>query len=166
MREELVVDTNVPRAANGDATHASIACQIACIDELERIVRGCRILLDSSGLILEEYGKRLRYKGAPGVGDQFFRWVWDSLGDEYRVRQVAITQHAERTFEEFPADSELIGFDIDDRKFVATVVAGGRSAQVVNAVDSDWRHYEALLTRNEIFVRHLCSEPNSPHATR
>lgn len=159
MTDEFVVDTNVPRAANGDATHAGISCQIACIEELQRIIADCRVMLDASGLILDEYSRRLSFAGGPGVGDYFFRTVWDAQGDEQRVRQVPITPDVQGVFEEFPADGELSGFDHDDRKFVATAIAGGRLAQIVNAVDSDWWHYELALARHEIFIRHLCQYP-------
>ena len=47
MIEEVVVDTNVPRTANGDAPQANRACVLRCVDELERIQRECRLVLDN-----------------------------------------------------------------------------------------------------------------------
>ena len=69
---EVVVDTNVAVVANGLAEQANDGCVERCGDELERIIDGCVVVLDSDGLILDEYQKILNFSGQPGVGDFFF----------------------------------------------------------------------------------------------
>ena len=75
---KAVVDTNVAIAANGRNTHASLACQLACIEFLEKLVSAkyrTAIILDDLDLIISEYSGYLNYKGQPGVGDMFFKYI-------------------------------------------------------------------------------------------
>ena len=53
-KPEVVMDTNVPRTANGEADHAGPECEAACIPELRRIRANRRLLLDDKRCIIEE----------------------------------------------------------------------------------------------------------------
>ena len=160
MTEEVVVDTNVPRTANGDAPQANRACVLRCVDELERIQRECRLVLDNGRAILDEYERRLGLPGQTGVGDRFLKWVWTNHANEDRIRLVPITPSIDRTFEEYPDDDDpdLSSFDHDDRKFVAVAFASGTFPDIVNATDTDWWAPRHALQQRGINVRFLCLE--------
>ncbi len=70
----FVVDTNVAIAANG-GVHAEgdIRCHLSCAERLEGVVKQDTVAIDSTDLIMEEYGKALSHAGGPGMGDAFFK---------------------------------------------------------------------------------------------
>ena len=111
MPSPVIVDTNVALTANGDATHASIQCQQACVDILERITQEGKILLDEQGFIITEYLDQHPYGFPQGVGDMFFVWANDNQWSPEYCRRVSITPLSEFEFEEFPTDPALDGFD-------------------------------------------------------
>ena len=116
-----VVDTNVLVVANGRATHADEACRERCVEELLRIVKHCVVVVDCCDLIVEEYLKYASFR-PPGVGDAFFKHVFNNRFNPERVRRVRITRNDDgrRGFEELPVNS----LDRADRKFLATAVVG------------------------------------------
>ncbi|HWX43162.1 MAG TPA: hypothetical protein VN345_18595 [Blastocatellia bacterium] len=156
----MAVDTNVAVVANGRAEQASDDCVLACIDELDAIRAGRTVLLDDHDLILTEYRLNLSHSGQPGVGDAFFKWLWDNQANIEHCQKVSVTptESNGKGFVEFPDDPELEGFDRSDRVFVATVLSDGRNAPVVNASDTDWWNYREALERNGVAVRFLCPE--------
>ncbi|MCW5970215.1 MAG: hypothetical protein KIT57_17045 [Blastocatellales bacterium] len=156
----VVVDTNVPMVANEQASQAGHQCVSACIAELEQIVAGRQILLDDRGLIIEEYRRRLSLSGQPGVGDMFFKWLWNNQANPRHCRQVTITPTDDdnRGFVEFPKDPELANFDPNDRKFVATALASGVAAPILNASDTDWWVVREALERHGVKIHFICPE--------
>jgi len=154
----VVVDTNVAIAANGRKTHASLACQYACTVFLEGLVapnKRTHIVLDEPGLIFTEYSGHLHYKGQPGVGDIFFKYLHDHMYLGNKIRHVPITPIADvnRGFNELPPNS----LDKSDRKFLAAaVVAPG--AKIVNALDTDWHKQVAFVSSLGVNVQQLCPE--------
>ncbi len=121
----VVVDTNVAVVANGRAEQASLDCQQACLDELKKIKEREMVVLDDAMHILKEYMDNLSLSGQPGLGDAFFKWVWDNQANTTRCEMVHVTPKSDREddFEEFPKDPALAGFDPSDRKFVAAARA-------------------------------------------
>ena len=154
----FVVDTNVAIAANGRNTHADPQCQSACIEKLEAVVKNQVIAVDDQGAIVGEYAKHLNHSGEPGVGDTFFKHVFNNQYQGARVRRVPVTPSEDegRGFEELPPNS----FDPSDRKFVAVAVAAG--AVVLNATDSDWDEHAPLMSHLAVEVRQLCPQ----HSTK
>ena len=150
----FVVDTNVAIAANGRETHADMPCQLVCIEKLEHVVEQGIVALDDTGSILEEYGNRLRFSGRPGVGDAFFKHVFDYQYQGGLVRRIEVTPSDDdrRGFEELPENT----FDRSDRKFLAVAVAA--EAVVLNATDSDWGEHEALMDGLGVEVDQLCPQ--------
>ena len=69
MMFRAVVDTNVAVTANRRRTHASISCQIRCIERLDALVAGGVILIDDRQLILSEYRNQLTPTKGPVDGD-------------------------------------------------------------------------------------------------
>ena len=154
---KVVVDTNVAMAANGRDTHASLSCQYECTIFLENLVspeKRTRIILDEQGLIFAEYRTRLCYKGQPGVGDMFFKYLHDHMYLNKKIIRVSITPiiAENRTFNELPPNS----VDKNDRKFLATAVVAG--AEIVNAVDTDWHEQIIFITGLGVNIQQLCPD--------
>ena len=153
-----VVDTNVLVVANERGTYADEKCHERCVDELEHIKKHCVVVVDCDGRIIEEYMKHARFGhmrfGPPGVGDVFFKHVFDNGYNPARVRRVRITPTDDdrRGFEELPVNR----LDRADRKFLATAVVG--NAPLLNATDSDWEEQKELTTAVGVEVRQLCPQ--------
>ena len=156
----FVVDTNVAIAANGRGTHADVQCRLACVRRLRSLVAGGVVAIDETGLVLNEYRKHLHFSGMPGVGDVFFKHVFNNQARDKYVRRVSVTptDDDERSFEELPRNT----FDPSDRKFLAVAVAA--KAVVLNATDSDWGEQEALMDELGVEVRQLCPQYASKQA--
>ena len=150
----LVVDTNVAVVANRRETHADQICQLACIEELERVVTHGVVAVDATGAILDEYRGHLSYFGQPGMGDAFFKHIFDHLYQDRRVRRVPVTPSDDdrRGFEELPENS----FDRSDRVFLAVAVVS--EAIVLNATDSDWDEHAGLMDELGVTVKQLCTQ--------
>lgn len=153
----VVVETNVAISANGRDTHASMACQYACITFLEELVapkKRTQIVLDELGLIFTEYSNHLHYKGQPGVGDVFFKYLHDHMYLRKKIKRVPITPIADeaRGFNELPPNP----VDKSDRKFLAAAIVS--KAGVVNALDTDWHEKVGFVNSIGVNVRQLCPE--------
>ena len=150
----FVVDTNVAIAANGRGTHADPRCRFDCVQRLKSLVAGETVAIDDGNLILDEYKNHLSFSGGPGVGDVFFKHVFNNQYQGKRVRRVTVTpsQDDRRGFEELPDNA----FDRSDRKFLAVAVAAG--AVVLNATDSDWGEQAALMDTLGVEVNQLCPQ--------
>ncbi|MCX7066726.1 MAG: hypothetical protein NTW85_03370 [Methylococcales bacterium] len=154
MANKFVIDTNVAISANGINTHASITCQLSCIELLENC-RKLHIAIDKSGLIMDEYAKHLSHAGQPGVGDMFFKYLHDNQYDPVKnIHSVDITLLNDdyRGFEELPINT----FDKSDRKFLATAIVA--NATIVNATDSDWEEQSELLKTLNVDLKQLCHD--------
>lgn len=158
MMKNVVIDTNVPVVANRRHPKASVECILACIAELTEHRGERKVLIDNQGLILEEYRRQLSLSGQPGVGDEFFKWLWDNQGNPRHCRRVAVTLLEDGTLEEFPQDPLLAEFDVNDRKFVATAIASKEEPPILNASDTDWWDHKERLKFHGIQVRFLCPE--------
>jgi hypothetical protein len=156
--KSFVVDTNVAVVANRQSPQASPHCVLACVDALQRIVKYEKILIDDKNLILQEYLHSLSLAGQPGMGNAFFKWLWDNQANIDKCEKIVIhpKNGREDTFTEFPNDPELARFDRSDRKFVAIAIASGRSPSILNAVDSDWWDYRAELKKHGVKIEFLC----------
>ena len=160
----FVVDTNVPVVANGDTPQATLTCVLACVQALREMVENGGVVLDDDMRILREYMGYLSRSGEPGMGDAFFKWVWDHQADDTRCERVPITTRSgsAHDFEEFPDDPELRGFHRDDRKFVAVALASKNAPEILNAVDTDWWVHREALAHHGVRVKFLCpAEMNS-----
>lgn len=153
---KVVVDTNVAVTANGINTHACIPCQLKCIEFLESSTKtssATRFVLDESGLIFEEYRSHLSFRGQPGLGDAFFKYLHDYQYYENKVLRVAITPTGDRNgFSELPANN----VDPSDQKFLAVALVS--NASIINAVENDWSEQSDLLANLAVNVKQLCPE--------
>ena len=153
----VVVDTNVLVVANGKHEPAQAQCIGACIDALATARTGL-VVIDDAQQILGEYHRHCSFAGQPGVGDAFFKWLWQRQADSRHCLVVHITPHPKRGFAEFPADEQLATFDRSDRKFVAVALAAGDAPPILNASDTDWWLARHALDANGLTVKFLCPE--------
>lgn len=160
MIQAVVIDTNVLIVANRKSQHVSVDCVSNCIKALERAQKEQVIVLDSGMRIIKEYQSHSRWKGQPGIGDAFFKWLFYNLCNPLRCKQVDITPQKNDAddFEEFPTDPDLIRFDRSDRKFVAVAVASRVNPTILNATDTDWWCFRKILKRHQVSVVFLCPE--------
>jgi len=154
-----VVDTKVPLVANG-VSGAGPDCVIACVDAIRDVVGSGHLVVDDAWLIVGEYQKKLRSSGQPGLGDAFLKWVLTNLWNAERCTQVRITPVTgdPTDFSEFPEALRSVGFDRDDRKFVAVAVAHGGAPTILQAADGKWWGLRNDLDSAGLSVKFLCEE--------
>lgn len=159
---KVIVDTNVPIAANKMSPQATPGCIETCIRELKEIERRHTLVLDDGWRILREYQRHLKSSGQPGVGDRFLKWALINRHNPQRCEQVHITaslaSEEDREFAEFPQDLRLAGFDRSDRKFVAVALAHPERPPILNALDTDWWYFREPLEQHDVRVVFLCPE--------
>jgi hypothetical protein len=159
-----VIDENVPIVANDNvrrvriAPQADDACRLACIRMLRKIVKSGLVVVDTAGEVIDKYRSQLQYRGQPGVGDAFYKHVVDHQFNQKKVRQTLVLKHDERGFEDFPAAEELATFDRSDRIFIALALASPESAEILNALDSDYSEHGEALTNVGVKVREICPQ--------
>ena len=153
----FIVDVNVAIVANGQSEQADARCELSCIRSLRNVQQNM-ICLDDGDRIFTEYRRNLSMSGQPGVGDEFMYWLSQNRYTPSACERVAIREHPERGFEEFPDDPALRRFDPSDRKYVAVARASEHSPLILNAVDSDWRNFESELSGYDINVSELCPQ--------
>jgi hypothetical protein len=155
----VVVDTNVPIAANGDSA-VSPECAERCIDAILKVTQGFeRLALDDAGLIVDEY-RHMLVAGQQGVGHEFLKWVYNTQWDSVYCEQVPITRVAASAddcdFEEFPKHEALARFDRSDRKFVAVAAAHPDRPPILEAADVKWVGWAAALAEVGVNLELLC----------
>lgn len=157
-RKSIVIDTNVLVVSNGRNTHADLECQLACSARLTVAIEKEIILIDDQDLIFSEYQTYLNFSGEPGLGDEFFVYLFNHQYSGKVVRRVAVelSDDCTKGFEELPANTLKSG----DRAVLAVAVAGG--APILNATDSDWSEQSDLLEVLGVEVEQLCPQ----HSTR
>ena len=155
----VIVDTNVPKVANGFSEQASEDCVEICVERLEQITTGeMKLALDTERRIIDEYRGQLDPSGQPGFGDAFLKWVEINWTNPERCDLVEITSvdGLENEFEEFPDDPALTDFDDDDRKFIAVACAHPERPPILQAVDRGWSDFLDALHENGVMVEYLC----------
>ena len=146
----FVIDVNVAVVANIRESDAPQDCIQSCINLFKKIFDGDIVVLDSMGLILEEYRNRLRSSGQPGIGDAFMKYVHDNSYNPERCEMVDLTPivGSTRLFHEYPVDPALVSFDPNDKKYVAVACASSLAPEIANAVDTDWWEFRGPLKKN------------------
>jgi hypothetical protein len=157
-----VVDENVPIVANDSnrpqpkAPQADVACRLACVLALKRVVKSGILVIDSAGEVLDNYRRHLQHRGQPGVGDAFFRHVFNNQFNPKHVHRISIARSAEGGYEDFPADEVLRAFDPSDRIFVTLALVAPEDPRILNAVDSDYAEHKSRLEAIGVRVQELC----------
>ncbi len=155
-----VVDTNVPivanHATNYDETNTiPLECLKACLEAIEHVVNKGGLVIDDNGEIFEEYSRYLSFKGEPGLGDLFMKWVHDYQWNPDKVSRISINR-SDNTYIEFPEHDDLVNFDKSDRKFVAVANAHPDKPPILQATDSKWWGWKDALSEVGVAVRFLC----------
>jgi hypothetical protein len=163
----IVLETNVLMTASEHAPQASDECVQQCVSVIEQVKQGTpTFALDNSGLILDEYQKRLRAY-PDSVGYMFLRKWLDSNWHNIVLVDIQPINAEQGRFRVLRRRVPK-GFDRDDKKFVATAVAAqnklDNTVPIVNAVDSDYvEHFHALRALG-VRVEFLCPEMQPPNA--
>ena len=154
-----VVDTNVMVWANGRSNNF-YKCVLKCIAVLKEIRKRGRVAIDDCNLILDEYRRVLHQSGQPGVGDSFFKWLFDNQAVVEICERVTITPNEENPNEiiEFPNHPKLIDFDPSDRKFVAVSAVHPDHPRIHQALDSKWWGYKDTFLECGIVVEFICPD--------
>jgi len=151
-----VVDTNVVLVANGQHADVSPECVKTCVLTLQDIMRSGKLALDDGFLVLREYQNKTQPKKGNRPGDAFVKWALNNRCNVKWVEQVTLLEHDERGFESFPDDTDLVNFDVPDRKFVAVSQAHPDKPPIAQAADSKWLDWAPALQRHGIKVNFLC----------
>ena len=156
-----VVDTNVALVANiassSIITDIGLKDIIKCVEAIEQVVANKSIVIDANNEILNEYSHKLSFKGQPGVGDKFFKWLHDNQYCLPASQRVTIHKTGD-SYKEFPDTPELSEFDLSDRKFVAVSNAHSQHPPIYQATDSKWWGWKDALANVGITVIFLCEE--------
>ena len=153
-----VVDTNVPIVANGVPDRANggrspaLACRVAAVQFLQKLLSNGTIVLDLEGMVQAEYHRHLKPRGEPGVGDRFYLEVLRSSPS--RVERVSLPLSSNGEYLEFPNDAALSTFDPSDRKFVA--LSHKTKAPIVVTIDRGWVRHNVTLATHGVTVEFLC----------
>ncbi len=157
-----IIDTNVCITANNKETGYRVdkRCILRCIEKLRECVDFLKndtgaIFIDAGIEIINEYKEHLSFSGQPGAGDMFFKELYNNIGRP-ACKKVEITKEDEWGYAEFPHCQELKSFDKSDRKFVAVAVAADKEPFILNATDSDWKHFGVELENHGIKIEQLC----------
>lgn len=160
-RPRHLIETNVALVASDLCEQASADCMESCIAVLMDVIRGQSVVvLDDDGRVLDEYRKQLSMTGEPRIGDRFLKWVHDHqfVADICERVPVYARDADGLDYAELDGISGLEGFDSDDRKFLATALAGGAQVKLLNAVDSDWLNYRDPVVACGVGLEFVCGE--------
>jgi len=135
---------------------------------LEQVTREEKIVLDDQSRILDEYMKNLSLSGQPGVGDAFFKWVWQNQANMIVCERVEIHRRGRgaEDYEEFPSSPSLCGFDPSDKKFVAVALGSKSNPQVLTAVERGWWNHRTALEQCGVRVKFLCPSKHNSRGNR
>jgi hypothetical protein len=151
-----IIDANVLAVANGRHEGAGLDCERACVDALT-MARDVGIFVDEEGEIFAQYDRQASRRGQPGVGDYFWRWLWDNQAVAAACQKIA-AECIDREYVDFPDDPALAKFDRSDRVFVAVAIASGLDPEILNASDTDWWIFREALEAHGLRLVFLCPE--------
>lgn len=155
----VVIDTNVLLVADGKHPDMGDNCRNECVERLQRIRDGERVLLDLQWVLLGEYGNKLKPNGPPTPGNAFLKWLYQVQADERHVVAINLTRmdKYDYDFVEFPADEKLrVLVDKSDRKFIAAANAHPDKPPILESADSKWLAWEPQLAAVGIRLEVLC----------
>lgn len=154
LPKEVILDTNIPIISNkniADASGDELRCLKECINIIKQLTTQGLLIIDSSGEIISEYQKNLNFSGAPGVGDYFFKWVFDNQFSSKLIKRIDVEKDKDR-YVSFPVDDKLSDFDKSDMKFVALANTSHPPTAIVEASDGKWWKWSKILKKYSIDV--------------
>jgi hypothetical protein len=153
-----IVDTNVILVANRQHQDVSPQCIANCTNALQLLMQKGKLAIDDRFRILLEYQNKTQPNKGKGPGDAFVKWALQNNANPARCDRVPIVAHAERKYESFPDDADLVTFDPPDRKFVAVSAAHPEKPPILQAADSKWLVWAPALKRYGVHVEFLCKD--------
>lgn len=162
MTSAVIVDTNVPKTANRAIDPISVpddlvACVQECVATIEQVIEKGSVVLDADGEIFNEYIGELSFRGQPGIGDKFLKWLHENRFRFPDCDRVPITPSGD-SYDEFPDHPGLSNFDLSDRKFIAVANAHSEKPPILEATDSKWWGWKDALEEAGIDVEFLCPD--------
>lgn len=156
-----IIDTNVPLTAAGDNDAADEACQLACVQTLQRIFKGdIAVVIDAEGEAYREYRDNMHPDPKGGLAGQFLMYLINHRHDSTRFYRVKLRKNVDGQYEDYPHDEALLEFDRSDRKWVAMAIRfkedTQKDAPIVNAADRDWRLFQSQLENWDVQLEFLC----------
>ncbi len=154
LPQEVILDTNIPIISNknvADVSNDELHRWEVCIDIINHVTDNGILVIDSSGEIILEYKKNLNFSGAPGLGDRFFKWVFDNQFSSSLIKRVDVAKNDE-DYVNFPKDENLSKFDKSDMKFVALSNTSSPPTAIVEASDGKWWKWSKILKKYSIDV--------------
>jgi hypothetical protein len=146
----FVVDVNVLIVANDRETmQATPACILACVRALEQVQQNI-LVLDSLGEIFNTYKSYNSFEGQPGLGDAFFKWVYQNQFQSVHFERVDIGQAT--------VSVGLQKFDPADHIWLKVASASQNLPTILNATDTDWYEWRHVLEQHGFLLRFLCPE--------
>ena len=137
-----IIDVNILVTANGKGEISTSKEQLKCVRFLEKAQQEL-LLLDDEYEIYKEYQKYNSYKGQPGLGDAFFKYVHENQAVINRIKKVGCGSFSDEGYDIVP--TELKGFDRSDHKYLACGIAVGCKVGIFNATDSDWADWKVRI---------------------
>ena len=152
---EIVVDTNVwitaGKLAKEVSTIEEADCIEACLDWSNEFLAGdAKVLIDSQGKVLDEYGTYIATWCFPGSKlFELYNHIWGRFeavdvnfdDDGYALLPESISFH-----------------DAADRKWIALAIAITPFALIYNAADTDWAKEREQLAQHGLTIHELCPE--------
>ena len=156
-----IIDTNVPLTAAGNSDAADEACQLACVQTLNRIFKGdIAVVIDAEGEAYKEYRNNMHPNPKGGLAGQFLMYLLDHQHNPTRFYRVKLRKDVDGQYEDYPDDEALLEFDRSDRKWVAMAIRfkedSQKDAPIVNAADRDWRIFQSQLEKCDVQLEFLC----------
>ena len=153
-----VIDTNVTTTANRANPGAPPACVVSSAKALQAVMSDGHVFIDDGGRIIAEYRQNLGFKGQPGPGDVFFKWLLTHEWGGEKVTRVAITPVAadDEDFEELSPPPRGVRYDRSDRKFLAVAAAHADRPPILQSFDSKWWGWQAALAKVGVTIHFLC----------
>ncbi|WP_282243560.1 hypothetical protein [Stenotrophomonas sp. PS02300] len=155
---KAVIDTNVILVANNQHKDVSGPCVLRCIDRLTKAMNDTVVVIDDGYRILGEYQNKTSLSPPKGVGDVFLKWLLRNAGNERFVEQVALSEHPQHFFREFPCPGLEPWFDPPDRKFAATANAHVDKPCILQAADCKWLDWWQELHDAGVTVDFICPD--------
>jgi hypothetical protein len=143
--KRCVIDTNVLLTAN-----KAFSCDLHDdVQQYPNLVNNCittlntikekriYVVLDYDYEIFDEYREHLSFSGQPGVGDAFFKWLYNHMYSFPETERIALNK-AEDGYLEYPNEMKAINVDPSDMKFFAVSNAHPSKPAILEATDTKW----------------------------
>jgi len=154
----MITANSVVRSTEEDIINSYPTLVVSSIELLQRIQKkGTYVVLDEDFEIFNEYKNYLSFSGQPGVGDIFFKWLFDNCWGFPSSERIKLHK-TENGYKEFPRGMENTNVDLDDMKFFAVSNAHPLKPDIYEATDSKWWNWRNAAMQCGIRIQFLDEE--------